>query len=1521
MPGSAIPSENNPKQSTTRALHNTLQQFSSLADLFDTKWAAPCLLHSDDASLQVFNDDPWYREKKRKESIPEIFKDFAEAKFIWQTIHKPSTNLGQIKARQEVIRSLTELEDLKEVKKLKNLVYNIQNGIEGLSTFVDVGRYHQFEALSVYRQWLNDENTPGGDQAAKIVKRSLASIETGKESLLKLEESLVKAGEPLAAIGSEFLELSKAFEPFDHEYFIENGSFGPKEVHELISKINEKNILFGSLIEFANLIVENQEDFHSAKLDLEKDPTYEEGHSIVCPDTKKHKNPAPAHSKGTIFCGGNMTGKSQTGLKQNFYIQLLVQTFGYTTAKNGNFHIYDSFSFIDRATSDHDHNLSAFGKSVTTHVDVLSKLGNKPFACLDEPYSEASPEGQRKVLTGQIAHLIEDLDARVFIATHSEPIVHSAQSDPNCRTYYFDTEDKKDGTLRFLYKLKEGIADSNSIQVARGLEVDSVRVNQELIDGAARYIEGTIDTALPKVPLVWPSLERYSEAERKELKKGTEGLYLLIDRPRPEHRISRQPKGKERKTFYAFSGDKDLAQRFIPVIDQKASFLGFRNYLELGGWEYSSGGNKSVITKIILDSTPPTPQELFERQKTFKELVANDRYDELVDLETEMAVSLKFSNWLTYYTGFLLDFNRQLSPFKFTKGGSEDLNREDRESLVVFFKMNQKLLKDRFPFAEILEQYETAIKVEKAVNELYKKQSLIDLSKLVDQRLKRKISGKALKAYNDLLKHLGKEDLISDESVSEKKAFELIYEVEDKKEILDKDGRKVRPFSTLSYYLSENSLRRLDLAKITERLSEFSELFPEANFECESITVEKIDYFKDLIKEKRKGKLSPLDVMDGKEDKYSEFSSFLYDLQNRISSAQWKIDIPDSGLRETVKRLHKAWEVNDLREAPSSGNLTNNFRNFISHIKKQLEKLPPVCALTCDLSEIDEELKFLSERIKEVSKNINHNYDNSWPDYFKVVMALEVATQKRNPYGEFIAILRSYDSIHMQQFANIIEDRTSEYGSLTSPGDIIFDEKREWHYKTTWKERKKHLVLLIGEEKVEEIDRALEKGDEAPLKELFARLKMDDPRKIFSIAKKVYKKKIEAMHLGIVALEKEYQKLLNYPWISNYDISEAKKLVKGKDRDLSSLYKINRTYEEYADEDASRVKLPDFTGDNHEERRLILEEFYESTIRNSPLIQSIKDSIKARKDLNKRTILFCKAHGLELDEERKSFLRINDAMSALRDYTWRSLNKLFNFPFGAFRERGDDLSPQITGAVSTALLGRYLKENECAAVDFNETGVLHLEDLYSIFESKDQVRHTIYIDENRRVFIVNGPTMSGKTVLEKSLDISIPMGITTGFTTAKRAKMPLYAGAMHFDRITAKKKKYKKLSAGGNEFMVLTEGLEIAAASKTPMFITTDEMGSTMSPQYQAAFGHSFVNIAHGQGHYLVFSSHNHKLIRELDRLSEQTRVYYLDYEINALGEIDFKFKLTPGYAPSEEIAVARKLGMPEAILRRAETA
>jgi len=378
-----------------------------------------------------------------------------------------------------------------------------------------------------------------------------------------------------------------------------------------------------------------RDQYTRADFDESKPAGYKNGWSFIEPkkaasnwsseNTKDQVlNDGPSDLLTTILTGSNMSGKSHY-LKQNFFIQLLAQSFGYVPAQQANMRIYDHIAYVDRPSTHSEMNLSAFGVDAKNWIEVEQKAGPKSLVFVDEGFSTISPEDQRDFLKAANA-FFQSSGARVMWATHNEEFIEAAAGG-QAALYHFEVKINGD-KVEFTHKLRDGPDDSHAIEVARTLNFQ-----ERVIRRAEQFLRGESSPVTQIQKRKIPPVRRYSTAEQKELAQSSLGFLPLFPtedvltvspknsgydstiggslgwrfgRNYDNPRVPAPAELHYRKIFKLFSEDNDFT-RWAPMHKIDFGVVKNENWLR-------------AIQEMIMTAPSADPGEILERQEMFKEL-------------------------------------------------------------------------------------------------------------------------------------------------------------------------------------------------------------------------------------------------------------------------------------------------------------------------------------------------------------------------------------------------------------------------------------------------------------------------------------------------------------------------------------------------------------------------------------------------------------------------------------------------------------------------------------------------------------------------------------------------------------------------------------------------------------------------------------------------------------------------------------------------------------------------------------
>jgi len=190
---------------------------------------------------------------------------------------------------------------------------------------------------------------------------------------------------------------------------------------------------------------------------------------------------------------------------------------------------------------------------------------------------------------------------------------------------------------------------------------------------------------------------------------------------------------------------------------------------------------------------------------------------------------------------------------------------------------------------------------------------------------------------------------------------------------------------------------------------------------------------------------------------------------------------------------------------------------------------------------------------------------------------------------------------------------------------------------------------------------------------------------------------------------------------------------------------------------------------------------------------------------------------------------------------------------------------------------------------------------------------TILDVDDRRLMIITGPNMSGKSTAMRQVALGVILAQCGGFVPARAARIGVV------DRIYTRVGASDNLGQGQSTFMVeMIETAAILRGATKRSLVILDEIGRGTSTYDGLAIAWAVAEHLHDViGCRAMFATHYH----ELCELAE-TRPTVINENVAAKeydGDVVFLHKLVPGSANrSYGVAVARLAGVPEIVLARA---
>ncbi|MDD5041279.1 MAG: hypothetical protein PHX87_03335 [Candidatus Peribacteraceae bacterium] len=518
----------------------------------------------------------------------------------------------------------------------------------------------------------------------------------------------------LREMGGELREKAKELPPITSEGFlqeaIDNPSFESlKAKQKKIEHVTNTIAQIGAILSAA--MHAESDEFGCITYDPSRPREYSEGWNFLKQksnyDYSTHgqiaqvKNDAPADNPVTVLCGGNMSGKSFT-LNADLYGQLWAQTFGRIPAASGNFPVlHDSFVFLDRASTDATHDLSAFGKEIQQLQKGIDACRSRPAVWSDEFGSTTSPEDQFALSAALVLYL-RSHNARITMANHNEQFLRWCQQMAECGMYHFATGTKENGDIAFLHTMKPGIDESHAIEVA-----ERMGMPKEVIQTAASFIDGNSSTTeTPSFRAV--PIAMYSPEEREALKQQPRSPRiffphadeLIIENSRWGKRIdwhyterdSSTGGRKTKDTAEAQAWERAKLEPFFLCLSEDKDFRYHLPHTLMPGKPETFG---RMAQELLYTGPTSDSKEILERQHMFDLLTEGNTATELLDDENEVwrflraVVNSGGEGFDEFNTLLLENISKEFTdPERNTRG----IATEDIDILISIIRLNADVL-------------------------------------------------------------------------------------------------------------------------------------------------------------------------------------------------------------------------------------------------------------------------------------------------------------------------------------------------------------------------------------------------------------------------------------------------------------------------------------------------------------------------------------------------------------------------------------------------------------------------------------------------------------------------------------------------------------------------------------------------------------------------------------------------------------------------------------------------------------
>ncbi len=360
--------------------------------------------------------------------------------------------------------------------------------------------------------------------------------------------------------------------------------------------------------------------------------------------------------------------------------------------------------------------------------------------------------------------------------------------------------------------------------------------------------------------------------------------------------------------------------------------------------------------------------------------------------------------------------------------------------------------------------------------------------------------------------------------------------------------------------------------------------------------------------------------------------------------------------------------------------------------------------------------------------------------------------------------------------------------------------------------------------------------------------------------------------------------------------------------------------EEGAVRDEASPRLKQIRRELHPLRQEILERLYALMDRNKEAIQDRFVTLRReRYCIPVRAGMAHKVPGLLLDEsesgatlfiEPLSVVKLNNRLYALRLQEEEEVNRIL-------RELSERLAmdPGVPGTLEALALLDLIQAQAALARDlglsrprFGENYALE-EAFHPLIENP--VKNSFALDETHRLLLISGPNMGGKTALLKTLGLAVLMAQSGLFVAAKRATLA-WPDRVYAD-IGDEQSLQENLSTFAGHLKRLKEMLEGATERS---LVLIDELGSGTDPEEGAALSQAILEALLARGVKGMVTTHLSPL-KAFAQGREGIMNASMRFDLATLRPTYELILGVPGR--SYALAIARRLALPEEVLRRAE--
>lgn len=292
--------------------------------------------------------------------------------------------------------------------------------------------------------------------------------------------------------------------------------------------------------------------------------------------------------------------------------------------------------------------------------------------------------------------------------------------------------------------------------------------------------------------------------------------------------------------------------------------------------------------------------------------------------------------------------------------------------------------------------------------------------------------------------------------------------------------------------------------------------------------------------------------------------------------------------------------------------------------------------------------------------------------------------------------------------------------------------------------------------------------------------------------------------------------------------------------------------------------------------------------------------------IEKQSLVNCKRYITpELQEVEQKIFSARDRISNLEVSIYEEIKDNLLLCLGILNEYARAVSEiDVLQSLATISIDYQL-----VRPNFNDQGIVEVKDGFHIVVKSlvdNYVNNDIYLDNDKRILLITGPNMAGKSTYMRQIAITIILAQIGCFVPASYANLTLFDQL--FTRIGANDDTFN----GNSTFMVEMEETAFALNNATKdSLILFDELGRGTSTYDGMSLAASIINyIDKHIGAKTLFSTHYHELIQLEETIDSLHNVHVKAIEQN--GNITFLHKVLPGGVEnSYGIAVAKLAHLP----------